>query len=357
VNSLPGPSGLRVAVVGATGAAGSTVLRVLAERGFPHAELRCLASARSAGTMVRVGGATHPVSEVSEAALQGVDLAFFAAGGATARRFAPVVAAAGGVAIDKSSAYRMDPDVPLVVPEVNGHTLAQHRGIVANPNCVAIPLTVALAPLHAAFGLQRLTVATYQSASGGGRDLVAELDGQVRDDAAGTEPQSNVYPHILHGNVVPGGWAMRGDDTDEEVKVAQETRRVLDLAELPVSVSSVRVPVAIGHSMAVWAEFTEPCPSDAARRILAGAAGVRVLDEPAEQRYPTPREVAGSDEVWVGRIRTDHSRANGLVLFVVADNLRKGAATNAVQVGELLAALRAGDAHAQPAAGVRQATG
>jgi aspartate-semialdehyde dehydrogenase len=331
----------RVGVVGATGAAGGTVLRILEERRFPLAELRCLASARSVGCTVRFGGRDLVVAEVSDQAIEGLDVVFFAAGSGTSRRYAPVVARNGGVAIDKSSAYRMDPEVPLVVPEVNAAELDGHRGIVANPNCVAIPLTVALAPLHRAFGLQRLTVATYQAASGGGRALAAELRAQERADAAGEAPSHAVYPHVLHGNVVPGGWTMHGDDTDEELKLIAETRRVLGLAELPVSVTTVRVPVATGHSAAVWVEFAEPVRPDAARELLAAAAGVRVVDDPARQRYPTPRDAAGQDDVLVGRIRADVGRPGALALFLSVDNLRKGAATNAVQVGELLAGRRA----------------
>ena len=325
-----------VAVVGATGAAGGTLLRVLEDRVFPIGDFRALASARSAGTLVRFRDHDVPIAEVDEAALAGADIVFFAAGGDTSRRYAPVVAAGGGVAVDKSSAYRMDPAVPLVVPEVNAPTLAGHHGIVANPNCVTIPLTVVLAPLHARFGLRHLTVATYQAASGGGRALAAELGEQERDDAYGRPPRKAVYPHVLHGNVVPGGWAMVGDDTEEEVKVTAEVRRVLDLPDLPIGVTTVRVPVAIGHSAAVWLEFEQPIAADEARRLLAQAPGVLVVDDPATQQYPTPRAVAGSDEVHVGRIRPDRSRDNGLALFLAADNLRKGAATNAVQVAELL---------------------
>ena len=288
-----------VGVVGATGAAGGTVLRILEERRFRLAELRCLASARSAGTTLRFAGRDHVVAEVSDESLDGLDVVFFAAGSSTARRYAPVVAKRGGV---------------------------------------AIPLTVALAPLHRAFGLQRLTVATYQAASGGGRDLVAELREQEQADAAGQAPAHRVYPHVLHGNVVPGGWTMHGDDTDEELKVIAETRRVLGIAELPVSVTTVRVPVATGHSAAVWAEFDGPVRPEAARELLAAAAGVRVVDDPAGQRYPTPRDATGQDQVLVGRIRADIGRPGAIALFLSVDNLRKGAATNAVQVGELLAA-------------------
>jgi aspartate-semialdehyde dehydrogenase len=309
---------------------------VLEDRQFPVGRLQVLASQRSVGKSLHFRGKEVVVGEASEESLGGIDIAFFAAGAATSRRFAPYVAEIGGVAVDKSSAYRMDPSVPLIVPEVNGDLVAAHHGILSNPNCVAIPLTVVLAPLHRAAGLQHLTVATYQAASGGGTNLLHELRTQERDDAVDRQPKAAVYPHVLHGNVVPGGWQMEGEDTEEERKVAAETRRVLDLSDLPISVTTVRVPVAVGHSMAVWIELDEYISAGDARAILGEAAGIVVVDEPASQGYPTPRDVAGSDDVQVGRIRQDDSRRNGLCLFIAADNLRKGAATNAVQVAEIL---------------------
>lgn len=335
-----GPSAATVALVGATGAAGGTVLRVLEDRAFPLRELRALASPRSEGALVRFRGEELRVAAIDTARLQGCDIVFFAAGSQTSREYAPRVAAAGGVAVDKSSFFRMDPEVPLVVPEVNGERVRDHHGIVANPNCVATPLSVALAPLHRAFGVRRATVATYQAASGAGRALREELEEQVRDDAAGRDPEHRVYPHVLHGNIVPGGWKMHGDDTEEEVKVVQEVRRLLDLPQLPIGVTTVRVPVAVAHAQAVWVELRSATDPAEARRVLETAPGVRVVDDPASQAYPTPRQVAGSDEVWVGRIRRDPSRENGIALWVVADNLRKGAATNAVQVAELVLAQR-----------------
>jgi len=325
-----------VAVVGATGAAGGTLVRVLHERCFPMSDLRLLASGRSEGLRVITGESQHVVHALDDSSLRGVDLAFFAAGGATARRHAPTVAANGGVAVDKSSAYRMDPEVPLVVPEVNAEALRSHRGIVANPNCVAIPLTMTLAPLHQAFGLRQVTCATYQAASGAGRDLVAELGQQERDEESGLEPRADVYPHVLHRNVVPGGWRMIGDDTEEEVKVMAETRRVLALPDLAMSITTVRVPVAVGHSAAVFVQLERDADSAAVRDVLRAAPGLTVVDEPAAQRYPTARAVAGTDAVQVGRIRRDAGRENGIAFFFSADNLRKGAATNAVQVAELL---------------------
>jgi aspartate-semialdehyde dehydrogenase len=329
-----------VAVVGATGAAGSTVLRILEERGFPCDDLRLLASERSAGTRVTVAGRPVEIHAVDEAALEGVDVAFFAAGSSVARRFAPVVAARGGVAIDKSSAFRMDPDVPLVVPEVNGATVTAENGILSNPNCVAIPLSIILAPLHRQFGLAHVTVATYQAASGGGRGLAAELEDQTRAAAQGDVLEHRVYPHVLHGNVVPGGWTMFGDDTEEEIKITEEARRVIGFPGLPLSVTTVRVPVAVGHSAAVWIQMERPVSPGEVRAVLEHAPGVRVVDESGEQVYPTPRDAAGQDDVLVGRIRGDSGRPGGTALFFSADNLRKGAATNAVQVAELALSAR-----------------
>jgi aspartate-semialdehyde dehydrogenase len=329
-----------VAIVGATGAAGGTLVRVLAERAFPAAGLQLFASARSAGTRMTTHLGDLEVRALSDDALRGTDIVFFAAGAATSRRHAPRVAGSGGVAVDKSSAFRMDPDVPLVVPEVNASTLATHRGIIANPNCVAIPLSIVLAPLDREHGVRQVTVATYQAATGAGKGLARELEAQTRDAAAGTEPTASVYPHVLHGNVVPGGWAMEGADTEEEVKVAAETRRVLDRPDLRMSVTTVRVPVAVGHSAAVWVELDGPADPDDIRALLGRSPGILVVDDPAGQRYPTPRDAAGTDDVHVGRIRGDIGRENGIALFFSVDNLRKGAATNAVQVAEAVLATR-----------------
>jgi aspartate-semialdehyde dehydrogenase len=325
-----------VAIVGATGAAGGTLVRVLAERAFPAVDLRLFASSRSAGTHVATHLGDVEVQELRDDALGGIDVVFFAAGAATSRRHAPRVAESGGIAIDKSSAYRMDPNVPLVVPEVNAETLAGHHGIVANPNCVAIPLSIVLAPLQGALGLRHVTVATYQAATGAGRGLADELEAQTRDDAAGSQATAHVYPHVLHGNVVPGGWTMEGDDTEEELKVIAETRRILDAPSLRMSVTTVRVPVAIGHSAAVWVELDGPADLEGIRALLTSAPGIVVVDDPQAQRYPTPRAVAGTDDVQVGRIRRDAGTEHGIALFFSADNLRKGAATNAVQVAELV---------------------
>ncbi len=325
-----------VAVVGATGAAGGTLVRILGERAFPASALELYASPRSAGRRVSTYLGDAEVRELSGDALRGADIVFFAAGAGTSRRHAPGVADAGGIAVDKSSAYRMDPAVPLVVPEVNAERLSEHRGIVANPNCVAIPLTIVLAPLQRTFGLRHVTAATYQAATGAGTALADELDTQTRADASGSTPAANVYPHVLHGNVIPGGWTMQGADTEEEVKVIAETRRVLDAPSLRMSVTTVRVPVSVGHSAAVWVELDADADPDDVRALLRESPGVVVVDDPAAQQYPMPRAVAGSDDVQVGRIRRDAGTENGIALFFSADNLRKGAATNAVQVAELL---------------------
>ena len=325
-----------VAVVGATGAAGGTVLEVLHERNFPVGQLRVYASERSAGKRLVTPVYELIVSAVHDDGLRECDVVFFAAGAQTSREHAPIVAEAGGIAIDKSSAFRMDERVPLVVPEVNAETLSAHHGIVANPNCVAVPLCIAVAPLHREFGLRHITVATYQSASGAGKALMNELIDQEFALFKGEVVKAEVYPHVLHGNVVPGGWAMEGDETEEEVKVRAETRRVLGLPELPISVTTVRVPVLVGHAMAVWVELEHEASADDARRVLEDAPGVVVVDDPSIQLYPTPRDTEGTDAVWVGRIRADRGRERGLAMFVAADNLRKGAATNAVQIAELL---------------------
>jgi aspartate-semialdehyde dehydrogenase len=328
--------GLRVAVVGATGAAGGTVLRILEERAFPVATLLALASVRSAGSQIEFAGTRLRVAEATPEALDGVDICFLAAGAGTARHLAPAVASRGGVAIDKSSAYRADPQVPLVVPEVNPETLDAHHGIVANPNCVATPLSITLAPLQRAHGLRHVTVATYQAASGAGRALLAELGEQEQAAAAGEEPEAQVYPHVLHHNIIPGGWTMEGDDTEEERKVVAETRRVLGAPHLALSVTTVRVPVPVAHSAAVWVELEEAATPERARELFAQAPGIRVVDDAAGQRYPTPQLAAGGDDVLVGRVRRDLGRPGALAFFWSCDNLRKGAALNAVQVAELL---------------------
>ena len=326
----------RVAVVGATGAVGPVVLEVLAERGFPASEVVAFASARSAGSRIPFAGGELEVRELHDDSFDGFDLALFSAGGSTSKRYAPEAVARGCVVVDKSSAFRMDPSVPLVVPEVNPEALDGHRGIVSNPNCSTIQLVAALKPLHDAAGLTHVTVATYQAVSGTGAGAVKELHDQSRALLAGEAAEAAVYPHQIAFNVLPQCDAFEGDSTTEETKLVNETHKILGDSELAISSTCVRVPVWRGHSEAVWIETREPLGAERARALLRDAPGVRVVDDPAAGAYPLPSAAAGTDDVLVGRIRDDASRRNGLSLFVVADNLRKGAATNGVQIAELL---------------------
>jgi aspartate-semialdehyde dehydrogenase len=326
-----------VAVVGATGAVGGTMLRVLEERGFPVTELRPLASSRSAGRELDYLGQPRTVRELTADAFEGIQIALFSAGGARSLEFAPHAVEAGAVVIDNSSAYRMRDDVPLVVPEVNEAALEGHNGIIANPNCVAAPLVVALKPLADAVGLERLVVSSYQSVSGTGAAAVTELREQAAGFLAGDEPEPSVYPHPIAFNVLPHIDTFdESGYTGEERKVAAETRKMLGLPDLAVSATCVRVPVLYAHSQAVHIETSEKLTADQARNLLMAAPGVILVDEPHLARYPLPREAAGRDEVLVGRIREDSSHPRGLALWISSDNLRKGAATNAVQIAESL---------------------
>jgi aspartate-semialdehyde dehydrogenase len=329
-------TGLRLAVVGATGAVGPVVLEVLAERGFPASEVAAFASARSAGSRVAYAGGELEVRELEPESFEGFDLALFSAGGSTSRRFAPEAVARGCVVVDKSSAFRMDADVPLVVPEVNPEAVAAHRGIVSNPNCSTIQLVAALKPLHDAAGLAHLTIATYQAVSGTGAGAVEELRAQSRALLDGGEASPAVYPHQIAFNALPHCDAFDGDSTTEETKLISETHKILGDRSIGISATCVRVPVWRGHSEAVWIETREPLHAAQARELLERAPGVRVVDDPGANAYPLASAASGSDDVLVGRIRDDASRRNGLALWIVADNLRKGAATNGVQIAELL---------------------
>lgn len=326
-----------VAVVGATGAVGSTMIRVLEDRGFPVTELRPLASARSAGTVVDYLGKPFEVQELTEDSFKGIQIALFSAGSQRSRDFAQAAVAAGAVVIDNSSAFRMDPDVPLVVPEVNEGDLEGHRGIIANPNCVAAPLVVALGPIADAVGLERVIVSSYQSVSGTGHAAIEELRTQTAGFLAGDEPAPSVYPHPIAFNAIPHIDVLEDSGyTGEEVKVGNETRKILHLPGLAVSATCVRVPVIRSHSEAVHIETTEPITAARAREILMLAPGAVVVDEPGSNAYPLARDAEGRDEVFIGRIRNDASHPRGLAMWIVADNLRKGAASNAVQVAESL---------------------
>jgi aspartate-semialdehyde dehydrogenase len=333
---MPSPSrGFNVAVVGATGVVGREMLRVLHQRAFPVAEVRPIATARSAGASLPFDGTSVTVRGIANDAFEGIDLALFSAGASASREWAPVAAEAGALVVDNSSAWRMAENCPLVVPEVNAEDIPDNEGIIANPNCCAIPLTMVLDLIRREAGLTRVVVSTYQAASGAGKKLVEELAEQTAAIAAGRGVEHSVYPHQLAYNVVPGGWKP-GDDgyNEEETKIVDETRKILHDRALRIAVTCVRVPVPIGHGEAVFVETERPLTPERARELLAGAPGIGVEDDYESQAYPTPAAVAGKDEVVVGRIRRDPSVENGLALWLVSDNLRKGAALNAVQVAE-----------------------
>jgi len=300
----------RIAVVGATGAVGGVTLQLLRERGY--GQVRALASARSAGRELEGGVAVEEATPEVLAAGD-IDVAFFSVGTSASRELVPHAVRGGAVAVDKSAAYRLQDGIPLVVPEVNGERALEHDGIVANPNCCAIPLTMALKPLHDAAGLARVRVSTYQSVSGAGAQRMEEL----RETPSG------------EGNLAMD-WDFDGEEFDEESKLRDETRKILELPELPISATCVRVPVLVGHAEAIWIETEEPLTTGQARALLGQSRSVRL------EEFPTPLDAAGIDEVLVGRIRRDPTTKNGLVLFAVCDNLRKGAALNAIQIAELL---------------------
>jgi aspartate-semialdehyde dehydrogenase len=321
----------RVAVVGATGVVGTTMLALLRERSFPASEIVPFATERSAGRELEGGLTVRALNDTAD--IGGFDLALFSAGGGTSREWAPRFVEAGATVVDNSSAWRRDPEIPLVVSEVNPHALERHRGLIANPNCSTMQLVVALAPIQRRAGIERLVVSTYQSVSGTGKKAVDELDGQARADLAGEEsPAPAVYPEPIAFNVIgaAGNFADGDDHTDEERKMMFETRKILEDESIGVAVTCVRVPVRVSHSLAVNVQTREPLSAEDAHELLVGAPGVTVED------VPTPLRAAGRDEVFVGRIRRDESHPRALGLWIVSDNLRKGAATNAVQITEVL---------------------
>jgi aspartate-semialdehyde dehydrogenase len=332
---VPSP---RVAILGATGAVGEVLRQVLAERRFDLSELVCLASPRSAGTRVRFGDEELEVRAVEPDAFDGVDLAIFSAGATRSREWAPVAIERGAVVVDNSSAFRMQPDVPLVVADVNPHALREHRGLVANPNCSTMQLMPVLRAIRDEAGLEHVTVSTYQSVSGTGTKAIEALHEETRSALAGEPPAASVYAAPIAYNVLPLAGSFSGDDgyTDEELKLVHETRKILELPGLPVSVTCVRVPVVTGHSEAVWVETRDELAPERLRELLEAAPGITVVDDPASNAVPTALDAAGNDAVWVGRIRRDLGRANGLAFWVVSDNLRKGAASNAVDIAEAL---------------------
>ena len=324
---------MKVAVVGATGLVGSRMLEVLAERKFPVTELIPVASEKSTGRDLPFGGRNWKVVRPEDAVAARPDLALFSAGGSVSEQWAPRFAEAGCRVVDNSSFWRMDPSKKLVVPEINGDVLTEEDRIIANPNCSTIQMVLPLAPLHAAFGIRRIVVSTYQSVTGTGYKAIAQMNAE----RAGQKPDPQVYPYPIDQNILPHIDAFIPDGyTKEEMKMVNETRKILRAPQIGVSATTVRVPVQGGHSESVNVEFERPFSLEEVRRLMAGMPGVVVQDDPARNIYPMPLYAWGKDEVFVGRIRRDPSLENGLNFWCVSDNLRKGAATNAVQIAQLL---------------------
>jgi len=327
----------QVGVVGATGVVGSEMLALL-NKFIPNAKITAFASARSAGKTVKANGKTIPVTVLTKDSVPKLDLALFSAGASVSKEYAPVFAAHGAFVIDNSSAWRMDPECPLVVPEVNPHVLAKDKKIIANPNCSTIQMVVALKPIHDAARIKSIRVATYQSVSGAGHLGMSDLEEQAKAWASNKpSPAPKKIPHQIAFNVVPQIDIFVEDDyTKEEMKMVNETRKIMEAPEIQISATCVRVPVFRGHSEAVWIETSKPISPSEARRLLEKAPGIKVVDSPKESRYPMPLMADGKYETFVGRIRRDLASPNGLVFWVVSDNLLKGAALNALQIGQLL---------------------
>jgi aspartate-semialdehyde dehydrogenase len=329
----------RVAILGATGAVGVELLELLEQRHFPIADLKLLASPRSAGQQVKFNGETLTVQPVDDRSFDGVDLVLASAGGSVSKAFASKAVAAGAVMIDNSSAFRMNPDVPLVVPEVNPEAAAQHQGIIANPNCTTILMSVAVYPLHQVQPIQRIVAATYQSASGAGARAMEEVKVQSRAILAGETPQAEIFPYPLAFNLFPHNSPLSESGyCEEELKMVNETRKIFGAPDLRITATCVRVPVLRAHSEAINLEFASPFSVGQAREILAQAPGVQLVENWQTNYFPMPIEASGKDNVLVGRIRQDLSNPNGLELWLSGDQIRKGAALNAVQIAELLAA-------------------
>ncbi len=336
-------NGLKVAVAGATGAVGRQMTACLEERDFPYENLILLASERSEGTTIDYQGKSLTVKRLTPESFEGIKIAIFSAGAGPSLEFAPEAAKRGCVVVDNSSAWRMDPEVPLVVPEVNPRDIAlfKNKGIIANPNCSTIQMVVALKPIHDKAGIKRIVVSTYQAVSGSGHKAVKELDEQIRALLNFQKPENKVYPHRIAFNVLPHiDVFLDNGYTKEEMKMVNETRKIMGDDSILVSATCARVPVFYGHSEAVNLTLNNPLTPDQAREVLKTAPGVTVVDETALNRYPMPIDAAGQDQTLVGRIRQDPSQPEGygLDMWIVADNIRKGAATNSVQIAELLAA-------------------
>jgi len=326
-----------VAIAGATGAVGREMIEILEERNFPLSEIVPLASERSEGERVQINGKSVVVRKLLKDSFLGVDIAFFSAGAERSLEFAPAAVRSGAVVIDNSSAFRMDPKVPLVVPEVNAHTIAKHTGIIANPNCAAIIMVLALKPIHDAVTIKRIVVTTFQSVSGTGKNAIDELAGQTVALLNFQDIKKEVYPHQIAFNCLPHIDSFLDNGyTKEEMKMVNETKKIMGDDSIRVTATTVRVPVFRGHSESVNIETEKNISANEVRAILSGAPGVIVYDDPKKNLYPLAIDAAGKDEIYVGRIREDGSIPNGINMWIVADNLRKGAALNAVQIAELL---------------------
>jgi aspartate-semialdehyde dehydrogenase len=327
----------RVAVLGATGMVGHEMLKILDQRKFPLESLKLLASERTSGTKIEFQGKFYEVEVATPESFQGIEIVLSSAGANVSKELAPSIIKAGAVIIDNTSAFRMDQDIPLVVPEINSHTLRNHKGIIANPNCSTIQLVMALKPLHDHSALKRVLVSTYQSVSGAGKEAVEEMYNLTKATLDGSykKPEKTVLPQSIAFNVIPhGGTFLDNDYTDEEIKITNETRKILEINDLPISATSVRVPVVTGHSETVNVEFVKAIEIEKIRELLSAFSGVTVLDNPKTLSYPMPVDAAGKDDVFVGRIRKDLSNNNAINMWVVSDNIRKGAALNAVQIAE-----------------------
>jgi len=327
----------RVAIVGATGLIGQEFIKVLEQRNFPLADLRLYASDRSAGKKVFVGHKQVEVKETENNSFKEVDIAFFSAGAEVSRYFAPIAVQSGAVVVDNSPMFRMSPSVPLVVPEVNAEDIKGHQGIIANPNCTTVQMVIALNPLHKVNPIKRIIVSTYQSVSGMGSPAIEELTLQTKQVLEGQSAAPHVFPHQIAFNLLPEiDVFLDNGYSKEEWNMAEEARKIMHALDMLVSATCVRVPVIIGHSEAVNVEFSHPVTVDEARNILAKAPGVRILDDASISLYPQPWTAAGTDDVYVGRLRKDESYPNGLVMWIVADNVHRGVALNVVQIAEEL---------------------
>jgi aspartate-semialdehyde dehydrogenase len=330
-----------VAVAGATGAVGNEMVATLEQRNFPVKNLKLLASSRSVGKTITFKGKEVKVEELKEDSFKGVDIGLFSPGGSVSLKFAPIAAASGCVVIDNTSAFRMDPDVPLVVPEVNEHAIKNYKnkGIIANPNCSTIQMVVVLKPLHDAARIKRVVVSTYQAVSGTGKKAIHELEQQMLAIYGQKKIEVKVYPHQIAFNCLPHiDSFIENGYTKEEMKMVNETKKIMEDQGIRVTATTVRVPVFYGHSESVNIEFEKDLTPEAARKLLKKAPGIKVVDDPSKNLYPLAINAAGKDDTYVGRIRRDESIAHGLNMWIVADNIRKGAALNAVQIAEVLAA-------------------